>query len=285
MSKSSIDLQNFFPKNQLKVVDILEDKTNIKIKLKSKTVRCACPKCNTISGKHHGTYIRKVQDLPILGKQVLLEINSYEYRCENSKCSNKTIVESFDGFISYYSRMTERLSDFLCTLALETSCEGAARIAKNMNIKISGDTIIRILLKKYDAMNIDTSSSTIGIDDFSFKKRHNYGTIIVDERTHNPIAILDGRDGKSLLKWLKENKHIKVITRDRASAYAKVIEEELPGAMQIADRFHLHENLLQAIKKALYKEIPSSIKIENNSQASIDSSNDKNNKKNPKNCG
>lgn len=79
-----------------------------------------------------------------------------------------------------------------------------------MNIKISGDTIIWILLKKYDAMNIDTSSSTIGIDDFSFKKRHNYGTSIVDERTHNTIAILDGRDGKSLLKWLKENKHIVV---------------------------------------------------------------------------
>ena len=88
MSKSSIDLQNFFPKNQL----IVEDKTNIKIKLKSKTVRCACPKCNTLSDKHHGTYIRKVQDLPILDKQVLLEINSYEYRCENSKYSNKTIV-------------------------------------------------------------------------------------------------------------------------------------------------------------------------------------------------
>ena len=33
--------------------------------------------------------------------------------------------------------------------------------------------------------------------------------------------------------------------------------------MQIADRFHIHQNLLQAIKKALYKEIPSTIKIEN----------------------
>ena len=47
---------NFFLKNQLKV-DILEDKTNIKIKLKSKTVRCACPKCNTISDNHHGKLI------------------------------------------------------------------------------------------------------------------------------------------------------------------------------------------------------------------------------------
>ena len=46
--------------------------------------------------------------------------------------------------------MTERLAEFLCTLALETSCEGAARIAKNMNIKVSGNTIVKILLKKYE---------------------------------------------------------------------------------------------------------------------------------------
>ncbi|MDU4928340.1 ISL3 family transposase [Clostridium sp.] len=285
MCNSSIDLQNFFPTNKLKITNILEDTKVIKISLKSQSNNCICPKCNIISNKYHGTYIRKVQDLPILGKQVLLEINSYEYKCENIDCSNKTIVESFDGFISYYSRMTERLSDFLCTLALETSCEGAARIAKNMNIKVSGDTIIKILLKKYDEMKINTCSSTVGIDDFSFKKRHNYGTIIVDEKTHKPIAILDGRDGKTLSTWLKDNKHIKVVTRDRASAYAKVIEQELPGAMQIADRFHIHQNLLQAIKKALYKEIPSTIKIENDIKTQCRSEQNDHGKKNPKNCG
>lgn len=279
MCNSSIDLQNFFPTNKLKITNILEDTKVIKISLKSQSNNCICPKCNIISNKYHRTYIRKVQDLPILGKQVLLEINSYEYKCENIDCSNKTIVESFDGFISYYSRMTERLSDFLCTLALETSCEGAARIAKNMNIKVSGDTIIKILLKKYDEMKINTCSSTVGIDDFSFKKRHNYGTIIVDEKTHKPIAILDGRDGKTLSTWLKDNKHIKVVTRDRASAYAKVIEQELPGAMQIADRFHIHQNLLQAIKKALYKEIPSTIKIENDIKTQCSSEQNDNGKK------
>lgn len=285
MCNLTINLQNFFPSNQLKITDISEDVTTIKISLKSQTHNCICPKCKTISNKYHGTYVRKVQDLPMLGKQVLLEINSYEYTCENDECSNKTISESFDGFISYYSRMTERLSDFLCTLALETSCEGAARIAKNMNIKVSGDTIIKILLKKYDAMNVTTCSSTVGIDDFAFKKRHNYGTIIVDGKTHNPIAILDGRDGKTLSKWLKENKHVKTVTRDRASAYAKAIEQELPGAIQIADRFHIHQNLLQAIKKALYKEIPSSIKIESGIQNQTKSDYDQPSKKNAKNCG
>lgn len=40
--------------------------------------------------------------------------------------------------------------------------------------------------------------SIIGVDDFAFKKRHTYGTIIVDEATHHPVAILDGRDGNTL---------------------------------------------------------------------------------------
>ena len=181
--------------------------------------------------------------------------------------------------------MTNRLAYFLCSLALETSCEGAARIAKNMNIKISGDTIIKILLKKYDQMNTTPCSSFIGVDDFAFKKRHNYGTIIVDGETHNTIAILDGRDGKTLSNWLKENKNIKIVTRDRASAYAKVIEQELPGVMQIADRFHIHQNLLQAIKKAIYKEIPSSIKIQSNIKNETTSDFCSQDKKNPKNCG
>lgn len=113
-------------------------------------------------------------------------------------------------------------------------------------------------------MKIKTCISTVGIDDFAFKKRHNYGTIIVDEKNHKPISILDDMDGKTLSSWLKENKHIKMVTRDRTSAYAKVIEQELLNAMQIADRFHIHPNLLHAIKKALYKEIPSTVKIENN---------------------
>lgn len=82
--------------------------------------------------------------------------------------------------------------------------------------------------------------SAIGVDDFALKKRHTYGTIIVDEATHRPVAILDGRDGMTLKEWLKSNKHVKTVTRDRASAYSSAIQEILPNAMQIADRFHLH---------------------------------------------
>ncbi len=199
----------------------------------------------------------------ILGKHVQLELTSREYYCDNEDCETTTIAESFNGFINYYSRMTERLEDFICSLALETSCEGCARIFKLIGIKISGDTVIRLLIKRYENQPEFQCGSVIGVDDFAFKKRYNYGTIIVDEATHQPITILDGRDGKTLKEWLKNNQHVKVVIRDRASAYAKAISEELPDAMQIADRFHLHQNLLEAIKKALNRELPATIKIPN----------------------
>ena len=54
--------------------------------------------------------------------------------------------------------------------------------------------MIRLLLKRYQAMEHDFIGDKIGIDDFAYKKRHTYGTIIVDEETHNPITLLDGRD-------------------------------------------------------------------------------------------
>ena len=258
---NALEISSFFPKDSFIVTDIENNDNEILIKLKSKASSCECPKCHTISNHYHGTYIRKTQDLPILGKSALLEITSRDYCCDNEDCDVVTIAETYHGFLNPYSRKTERLEDFICTLALETSCEGASRICKLIGIDISGDTIIRLLINRYEQQPEFEYGSVIGIDDFAFKKRHTYGTIIVDEKSHRPVAILDGRDGESLWQWLKNNKKIRTITRDRASAYAKVIAEELPDIMQVADRFHLHQNLLEAIKKILNREVSATIAI------------------------
>lgn len=255
-----LNLEQFYPKN-LEILSVKEESTKICISMRSRSKLYYCPKCNTELHQLHATHRRKVQDLPILGKCVMLNINVHEFICNNDNCTVGIITETFNGFLNYYSRMTERLADFVTTIAMESSCEGTAKILKMLHVKISGDTIIRLLLKRYSFQPEPISGSVIGVDDFAFKKRNTYGTIIVDETTHKPIAILDGRDGSTLKKWLKNNNHVTTITRDRASAYAKSIEEILPDCMQIADRFHLHQNLLDVIKRILNREIPTTVSI------------------------
>lgn len=257
---TSLDINKFFPE-QLTITEISEIEEKIVIELESRTKQGACPCCGVVSARYHGTYVRKVQDLPMMRKAVTLQIKAYEYNCEDPDCEVVSFAETIDGFLNHYSRKTERLADLICTIALETSCEGCSRICKAMNITISPDSVIRLLIRRYETQPEQVCSSTIGVDDFAFAKRKTYGTIIVDEETHKPVAVLEGRDKDTLKKWLEHNKHVKAVTRDRASAYASAIEETLPAAMQIADRFHLHQNLLEAVRGALNGSVPATVKI------------------------
>ena len=207
MKNDSLKLDMFFPDELLSTTSVNHDDSSIHIKMRSKTHSSKCPECGQETQIYHGTYLRKVQDLPILGKTARLHITAHEYVCNNESCSKVTFVEDFDGFLSYYGRMTERCADFICMLAMETSCEGCARICRAMNLQISGDSVIRLLTKRYRLQPVSECGSVIGVDDFAFKKRHTYGTIVVDQATHRSVAILDGRDGMSLKEWLKNNQH------------------------------------------------------------------------------
>lgn len=260
MSTLALDLQSFYP-NDLRITGVEETPNEIIIHMHSVSRECTCHKCGASLINHHGSHHRSIQDLPILGKRVKLDTQIFDYECDNPECEPDAVTETFDGFLAYNSRMTERLEDFICILAVETSCEACARILKSMNVKISGDTVIRLLTKRYMSQPAPVCGSTVGIDDFAFKKRHTYGTIIVDEETHDTVAILDGRDGESLKEWLRQNQHVTTVTRDRASAYAKAVEEILPDCMQVADRFHLHQNLMDAVNKVLGRTIPTTIAV------------------------
>lgn len=263
---NTLDVQQFYPKEMdITAMDMTPSEITLRIYVRSQC--CTCPKCGHRSNHRHGTYERKIQDLPILNKRTTLHVNAYEYYCDNQECEVTTFAEHVNGFLSHYGRMSSRLEDFILTIALQTSCESAARIMNAINVKVSGDTVIRLLLKRYSAQPAAECGSTIGVDDFAFKKRHAYGTIIVDEATHKPVAVLDGRDGTTLKEWLRKNKQVTTITRDRASAYAGAIEEVLPDCMQIADRFHLHQNLMEAVSKILGREIPSTIAVPSDDEA------------------
>lgn len=257
---SAIDLQSFFPKD-LEIISVKETQKELWLYMRSRSKSYQCPRCGEKLHRLHATHHRKVQDLPVFGKRVMLDVVVHDFQCLNKDCNTGAIAETFDGFLNYYSRMTERLVDFVTILALETSCESSARIMQAMNVRISGDTVIRMLLKRYGRQPKIKCGNCIGVDDFAFKKRHTYGTVIVDEHTHVPVAILEGRDGAALKEWLKNNKHVTTVTRDRASAYAKAVEEILPDCMQIADRFHLHQNLLEAVKNTINASVPVDIKI------------------------
>ncbi|WP_280528554.1 transposase [Tissierella praeacuta] len=99
------------------------------------------------------------------------------------------------------------------------------------------------------------------IDDFVFKKRYSYGTIMVDLDSHRIIDILDSRDKEPVIEWLRNYPSIEIVSRDGSQVYASAITEAHPGAVQISDRFHLLKNLSEAVGKYMFRLFPARVEI------------------------
>ena len=73
--KDALLLSSFYPK-EVTINQVIENNDGITILLKSITHSHSCPKCGHTTKSYHSTYKRVIQDLPILGKSVYLNVTA-----------------------------------------------------------------------------------------------------------------------------------------------------------------------------------------------------------------
>lgn len=209
-----------------------------------------CPDCNTRSRHRHGWRNRTLQDLPAQGQVVKVHLTLRRWQCRRRECQRRTFTDRLPDIAGPYTRRTVRMAAIVDLIGYSMGGRPAEHLMGRLGMPVSDDTILR-QIKRRASNSIPDDIRVVGIDDWSWRRSTRYGTIIVDLERRTVVDILDDRSVASTKAWLQERPSIEVVSRDRCGLYAQAAREGAPQARQVADRFHLVQNLRAAIKEQM----------------------------------
>ncbi|GAC1650382.1 MAG: ISL3 family transposase [Ktedonobacteraceae bacterium] len=240
----------FLPLPEGLVIDQIQiSKTELTVTVISTRPQAPCPGCGYCSEHVHSQYQRKVHDVPCAGRSVVLRLCVRKFFCLTLTCQRRVFAERFPDLVEPWARVSNRLLEELKSIGLAASAEVSERLAPRLGMKVKAPTLLRYL--RTIAPPSKDPVRVLGVDDFAIRRGDKYGTILINIETGKPLDLLPDRTAEAVKPWLLLHPEIEVVSRDRASAYADAVSQVLPHAMQVADRYHLVQNLRDHLQRFL----------------------------------
>jgi transposase len=159
---------------------------------------------------------------------VILALTVRKFVCTTPSCPRQIFTERLPGLVQSYARMTSRLIALVQALGLATGGQLGTRLADRAAIATTPPTLLRHLMQLPSP--VARAVRVLGVDDFAWKKRHRYGTLLVDLERHKIVEVLADRESATVEQWLRAHPEVKVVSRDRGKEYSKAATEAAPQA-------------------------------------------------------
>ncbi|MFV2074416.1 MAG: ISL3 family transposase [Thermoanaerobaculales bacterium] len=150
------------------------------------------------------------------------------------------------------SRFTKDFEEMVAYLTRATDKTQVSRLMA-VSWRTVGEVVERVVGRKQDPGRL-SNLRWIGIDEFSHRKGQRYITLVVDHEKRRVVWAAEGKDSATLRKFFEElgpeaGAGIEGVTTDLAGWNLKAIEEHIPQAEVVFDRFHVQKLASDALEK------------------------------------
>ena len=179
---------------------------------------------------------------------VRLRVRVRKFFCDEPSCERKIFAERLDEVARLFARGTDRRREALEWIAFALGGEAGARLARELGLLVSPDTLLNRIRGAFRAEAEDVR--VVGVDDFGFRKGNAPGTILVDLERHEVADLFEGHSVQSIARWLGRHPGVEVVARDRSHVCREGINAGAPDALQVADRWHLLRSLALSLRSS-----------------------------------
>jgi transposase len=198
-----------------------------------------------MSTKKHDRRERVKADVPVGECAVTLVVVRRRFACRHCE---RTFSEP-EPICGERRRLTRRLRQRLGEACGHQTVE---RVATEFGV--SPTTVRRALHEVVAAQQADdtTPLTVLGIDEFSVRKGQRYATGFHDILGKRVVDVVKERTQEAVqeaLERLSAPEAIAVVSMDMAASFRAAVQEVLPQAVIVADKFHVVKRVLEALRQ------------------------------------